>query len=263
MSDYVPPKFNIQTQTTLFRPDDRDRIRTTATYIDGPWEIGLSRADFNNPAVAVNQLALTFIIDEGSQTELTAGVSANNDGAVLDFGVSTVIVDDEDRKLRIYFDRGLNDSDPRAIEALIQHNTVGLVLSDDSLQFRYQLAANSDAVEVHEGWLSYPLTDNGFLTLKSYVRAASEESDFFWSPELFAATGIAMGVPFELGNNTECQAGVQPGLALTSDFGSDTEIEFAAPFGAQCQYSAGDTQIKGRIGLAYGLTASVEARFSF
>lgn len=264
---YIPPaQANIRVESNILRPDDRDRVQTTAEYLTGDGlSIGLTRYDYNNPTVSSNQVRLSFILKDPSQTQISVGASITENGTVPEISVSTVLLDENAKKLRIYFDRGLNVSDPRAVEALIQHNTVGLAFSSPELSTQYQLSFQSEGTEIHEGWLNIPLSDNQFLSLRSYLRVASQDSGFFWSPKYFSNTGVLVGLPVVQNEQLNVQVGIQPGFSYSADWDDDnTEFRLTAPLGIRAQYTP-DQQLNmlAEVGYSYGLTANFSLNYRF
>ena len=258
---------NTEVRTNVFRPDGRQRVETSvsANDLDPGYSIRLSRTDYENPETGVTQLAVTFILDEDSQTSITAGGALTEGDVIPEISVTTVVVDEENLRLRVYVERGLNTEDPRAVQALIQQNVVGLALSTGDLNTRYQVAFNSDDIEVHEGWVSIPINGNQALQFRSYIRAASGESDFYWDPRFFGSVGLLVGIPVATGEKFNAQIGVQPSLILSSDYGdSGVDLNPALPVGFRAQYVASEnSQVEFDATLAYGLTASLRWSYNF
>ena len=249
----------------IFRPDGRNSIETSASYLLGDGlSLGLSRYNYSNPNVSNTQVRARLILDESSQTAATAGLAVTDNGTVPELGISTVLLDNDTQKLKLFFDRGLTTSDPRAVEALIQHNTVGIAFDSGAVDSKYQLSFNSDGTEVHEGWISIPLTDDDFITLRSYLRAASEESSFFWSPQFFSNTGVLVGFPLVTEDDYNVQIGVQPGFSYSTNRDGGSNLSLTAPVGVRAQYTPDDQlRIMAKAGYSHGLTVDLSLDWSF
>ena len=254
-----PPQVHINTEVNVFRPDGRDRIQTTAEHLGNDFSVGLSRTDYANPRTAVNQIYLDFALTP--TTEATIGAALSEGSIIPEFTISQVVLNESDRTLRLYFARSLNSDDPRAVRSLIQRNTVGGNLRLGSVQNNFSVDFNSDGVEVYKNFLSIPLTDDGFLTLNSYMRAASEESDYYWDESFYAAAGVLVAVPVVQRDGLSVALGVQPGLVYSAD---DDELRLGATAGARVQYEPSDNfALTGTISYSYGLNAALKMNFSF
>lgn len=261
MPQYTPPP-QVQTEirTNVFRPDGRDRIEYSADYLTGDGlAIGLTRYDYRNPRVGAQQVRVEFLLGESTSTSGYVGAAVTEDGVVPEFGVSTVLLDSDSTSVRVYYSQGLVLTDPRAVEALIQSKILGISFGTDDLTAEYRINFNSDAVEVHEGWLNVKLTNSDFLSLRSYLRVSSAESGFYWSPPYFFSTGVLVGYPIPLGNDATLRVGAQPGLILEDD-----GVSIGAPVGAQLRYNPSDElRLAADIGYAYGMNARLSLSYTF
>ena len=254
-----PPQVHINTEANVFRPDERNRTRTTAEYLGDGYQIGVSRSDYANPSIGLAQVFIDFALSPS--TDASIGAALVEGDIAPEFAISQTVLDEGDRSLKLYFARSLNSDDPRAIEALIQRNTIGGNLRIDGITNNFSVDFNSDGVEVYKNFLSIPLTDDGFLTLNSYMRAASEESDYYWDESFYAAAGVLVAVPVVQRDGLSVALGVQPGLVYSAD---DDELRLGATAGARVQYEPSDNfALTGTISYSYGLNAALKMNFSF
>ena len=238
------PIINTSVRANIFRPDDRNRVIGNAQYLDDTYSVGVSYFSYANPDIDVIQPLVSYSFDD--ETEVAIGASIVEGDIVPEFRAETLFLNDH----KIYLSRGLNTSDPRAVDALIQQNVVGLNLKFQDVSTNFRVTFNSDDVEVYENWIAIPLDDYGVFTFKNYLRGASEESDDYWSPDFFNATGVQIAYPL----SNECGIGVQPGFTY-----SDNELRPVLPVGAQCRFN--DLTI--RAGYSYGLDLQAEYRTTF
>jgi hypothetical protein len=256
MSDYIPPQqVQIQNITNFARPDGRDRIQTTAEYLGDGFTVGLSHGFYLNPDIQASKLSIEFSLSD--RTSATIGGSLVEGDLIPEIAFTSVIVDESNQRLLLYAERGLNDSDPRAIAALIQQNVIGASFRLGSSSTRAQVTFNSDGIEVYENWISIPLTDNSMVTLNNYVRVSSDRSDFYWSPSSFVATGLLVGLPIELSESATCQIGVQPGVIV-----EEGELELGAAVGSRCRYVRDRFSLNGSLSYGYGFTGLLTASWT-
>jgi hypothetical protein len=249
-----PTAAEIRVESTIARPDNRDRIQTSATYLGDGFRIGLSHGLYKNPDIQRSSLSIEFQFSD--RTSATVGAAMVEGDLIPEIALSSILVDESNGRLLLYVERGLNDDDPRAIASLIQRNVIGASVKIGDVSTKAQVSFNSDGVEVYENWLSIPLTDNGMLTLNNYVRLSSNSSQFYWSPSSFVGTGLLIGIPIEVSGNTLCHAGVQPGVIL-----NEGRVDLGATIGSQCSYQSDRFSLTGGLSYGYGFSGRITAKW--
>lgn len=256
-----PPQVDVRVESNVLRPDGRNSVRSSAEFLTGTTGLSISRTDYANPSTAATQFEVEFELSPS--TTATVGAAISEGGVVPAFSISQVVLDGSDRRLELTFARGLNDDDSRAVAALIQQNVVGATLRIGDVQNRFSVAFNSDGIEVYENSLSIPLTDDGFLQLNSYMRAASGESDSYWSPDFWSGTGVQIAVPIVRSEDLDFGVGIQPGLIYRIEDGSQ-HVALAAPVGTRLNYRPSDSvDVNAALSFSYGLNASLSVRWRF
>lgn len=255
--DYQPPaieQVQINVDANVARPDDRDRVRTFLEMDD----LSIGVTNFNNPNSTLFQIFLDLELLEG--TDVTVGGSALDGSFVPTVGIEQLVLDESDLSVRVYYERGLNDSDPRAVESLIQHNTIGAKIKFQDNSLNSFVEFNSDGTEIYQHFLRIPLTENEFLTLQQFMRASSQDSEFMWTPESgwFTNTGVLISVPLIDSEDFDLGFGVQPGIVISGD-----TITPSVAGGIRGAFQTDDLEISGVLGYTYGINGQLRIKFNF
>jgi hypothetical protein len=257
MTPYVPPEIipvTVETEVNVFRPDGRDRVFLNSEYLGEGFTVGITQGFYVNPSVSTTELNVEFQVSPKGTVDI--GATLVEGEIVPSIAIKSVLLDEGENKLVLQVSRELI-KDPRALEELIQSNVVGVNLSSNGTTASGKVNFNSDGVEVYEGRISIPLTESGFATLNSYVRFASESSDYYWSPKSYQSVGVALGLPVEMGD-FKGVVGVQPGIILDSG-----ELAVGAPVGTQFTYEGDNFTATGNIGYGYGIVGRVDLKWKF
>ena len=241
---------NTRVDTNFARPDERDRVGGAVELSGdglGDATLSLGTQAFVNPDVQVTSVGVRYGLTD--RLSITAGADATHRGTVPSASVGYTAIFSEDFSLYLAASRGLVTDDPRAVEALLQSNEISASFWANDVSAWGKLGFISDGNEVFEGGLSVN-TNQEWLAFSGYGRAATEDSDLYWSPQPF----YTLSADFRAKLSEECGAGVRVGVAV-----NESDPELAIPVGAFCDFDWGRVLV----GYGYGATATVEANFSF
>ncbi len=249
--------YTVSFSTNSFRPDDENAFTFSASAL---WRIPGSDADLTATTserfwVDGTDVFTARLDYQTGDILLRAGLHLIDDAAIPNLGIEYAILDSADggTGLKLRYEYRINDSDPQAVVEKITQNVLGLEYYREGFYVGSEFQLNSDDVLVTETFTEIRLTENNALALIGYLRTASEDSDFYWTPETFANVGLRIAVP--LGNS--CTAGIAPGFKYEDDNEINGDVDFTLPFGAQCNFN--NTSLSFRYD--YGLNFEVRQSF--
>lgn len=237
----LPVSGAISVTGQAFRPDDKNRIRVSASAsgpslaVDGDIAAIASYLHIENPDTDIFTAAATITPDRQNSYRVGASVLP---GETIPSAGYTRTQDD----WRLSYDYRANLDDPVAIQSgIAQH-----VFEVNYQSLGGKLSANDDGVQVYEAWATLPVAD--WASIEAYGRAASGDSPNYWTPSSFGSVGLGTGVNVSGG----CLLGIQLGMVI-----DEGEVKPALPVGAQCSFPGGSVRA------SYGYGLSIEGRIEF
>ena len=257
LRDIENPSFRVTGVAHTFRPDNENSYSIAASSL---WRVPGVDADFSVTLSDKwwpdqNNVDVTTALFDVSKdrTLLRVGATLLDNTVFPRVGIEHLVVRNEGgNNLRLRYEYKINDSDPEAVIEEIEQHILGFQYWRDGVYIGTDFQINSDDILVTESFAEVRLTRDNFLALVGYLRTASDDSDFYWTPNTFANVGIRFGFP--VGDN--CNVGIAPGFSY-EDENDGQDVDFTLPFGAQC--GLGNTNIGVRVD--YGATFEITHDF--
>ena len=248
------PSTEVIIRGNVFRPDNNDILETetNSEILDNIYIDGVTNSIFSDLQDLEATRVLFHLRMDGTSTNVSAGLSYFEEYVIPELRFSTMIVDEENLRLKLKLDYGLNTTDVRAIEEVITNYVIGADVRVYDGFSNFSLRINSDDVSIFQNYLEIPISKSNAITLVNFTRASSGNSDNYWTPDLFTNTGVRFAVPI----TEQCGVGVMPGFSYEEDDG-DTETNITFPVGFKCDF--GNFEMSARTG--YGLV--FETRYEF